>query len=287
MTPCEIRDALQEAIAARVGSTVMVSADVAMECLRRLDRSTGGTQGVPTGATARVREYLAASPGATAKAATRDLGFSAYRLMHRLFEGGYARREEVAPGIFGYWLTDKVNPKTLPPKRTPEEIHRANAESKRRYRERIRAERIAGGAVLANRSRYATEEERQAAAKASRDRYEAKRKAEREAVRAASQATMPKPPRPKRERGAAPKPAKPARSLEARIAKQIKPEARSGVRVDLAVKPVLPDSSAFMAQNPHLVEVLPVGAISQPKPTLTSREKRLINGDTFATRKRA
>jgi hypothetical protein len=88
---------------------------------------------------------------------------------------------------------------------------------------------------------------------------------------------------------------KPKRSLEQRIAIKVVSEQKGAPKVDLAVTPVLPDSEAWLLANrgkvdAHgrpLVEMLARGAISQAKPKLTDREKRLLKGSALDERRRA
>lgn len=60
-------------------------------------------------------------------------------------------------------------------------------------------------------------------------------------------------------------------------------------RVESATRPTLPDTGAFIAANPHLVERLPMDAPwrSFEKPRLSDREKRLLNGPALDDRRRA
>lgn len=236
MKLADLVSTLRESLEERVGSTCMVPAGAVEEVLRRMGNRASAK--IPRGSFAKVREYLAANPGVTTDKATADLGFPSYHPLRRMMDGGYVRREEIAPGVFGYWLTDKplfVRAKM----RTDAERKAANTESKRRFRERVLAERIAGGYVP---RKKLTPEERHEA-KLERNR------AYRARLRAAAEARNPK-----RQRS-------PAISEAARLVKDtaitVALAQKGAPKVELAVKEELPDTETFLRANPDKFERLP------------------------------
>jgi hypothetical protein len=135
---------------------------------------------------------------------------------------------------------------------------------------------------IVERTKFASDDERLEAKRLSNRRYEDKRKAARQARQPIERAVKPpKPPKAVK----VPKPPKQQVALrkEANQRVVIANERRETkqVRVEIAAKPELPDTEAFMRANPQRVEFLPIGKISEPRPVFNARERRMLLGDSL------
>lgn len=228
MTPHELRATLDAAIAGVVGDSVVIPLEAAKDLRARLER---GKRTLPTAS--EVRAYVEAHPGLGVTDITNALGPSGKILA--LLE----RRKFVEFRDGGWHRTPKISARDLP-RRTTEAMLEANRRAKREHKARKRR-----GENVKTRRRFATEAER----------IEARKQTNREAQRRYAERN----PSPRRAKAA--KPPKPPKPARAPVAPRVfRSKALDNAPVAGCVDPVretLPDSSAFIAANPHAFERLP------------------------------